>query len=310
MKVLLASDGTASARHADDIAAAIEWPDGTEIDVLCVDQLFDDEVDLSTERFAAVHVAVRSAIDERLATLSQRLAAPGRTVRARVVFGRPATVIVAEAAELGSDLVILGSHDRGALASLALGSVSAEVVDHAPCPVLVARRPALGAIVLGHDGSDAARQAEELIAGWPFLARETVQIVSVAPLLPSWYLGAQTALSPAIDGDQLQRLLDEGREDSEQIAAAAVARLRAKGVRATAQVRDGTPAAGLLESIAAADAQLVVLGSRGNTGLSRLLLGSVARTVLYQASCSVLIVRGRTPIARPFAHTDRSTVAI
>jgi hypothetical protein len=39
------------------------------------------------------------------------------------------------------------------------------------------------------------------------------------------------------------------------------------------------------------DADLVIMGSHGRTGLARLLLGSVARNVLHHASCSVLVIR-------------------
>lgn len=310
MKILLATDGSPSGKHAEDLAAATTWPDGTEIEVLCVDQFVDVELDFPADRFIAAHHAVRQEIDERLAALVQRLSRPGRTVRARVIFGRPASVVVDEAGKLGSELLIIGSHNHGALASFTLGSVSAEVVDHAPCPVLVARSSALGPIVLGHDGSEGAKEAEALVAMWPFLARETVRVVSMSRLLPPWYVGADAGMGSGINGEFLQELLDAERAESERIATAAVARLLAAGVRVSADVRQGTATDGLLDAIAAAKAQLVVVGSRGNTGLSRLLLGSVARTVLYQAPCSVLIVRETKPVAQPTLAQEHATAAV
>jgi len=298
MKILLATDGSPSAKHAEELTALTQWPEGTEIEVLCVDQLVDDEIDLPPQRFAAAHALLRRAIDDRLAALVTQLGGRGRTVRARVIFGRPASTIVDEAGQLGSELVIIGSHNHGALASLTLGSVAAEVVDHSPCPVLVARRSSLGPIVLGHDGSEGARQAEAVVAAWPFLARETVRVVTVSSLIPPWYM-ADAGMSPGLNGELLQQLLDEGHAERARIADATLARLRVAGVSASAEVRDGTAADGLLDAIAATKAQLIVVGSRGNTGLTRLLLGSVARTVLYHAACSVLIVRERKPIAPP-----------
>jgi nucleotide-binding universal stress UspA family protein len=80
-------------------------------------------------------------------------------------------------------------------------------------------------------------------------------------------------------------------------------------VRATADTRDGSAADGLLDAIADAKAELVVVGSRGNTGLTRLLLGSVARTVLYQARCSVLIVR-ETKRVPPVAAAREHAIAL
>lgn len=310
MKILLATDGSPSAQQAENLAATTSWPEGTQIDALCIDQLLDREIDLETRRFLDAHSAVRRAIDERLTALVERLSGPGRTVRARVIFGRPATAIVDEARQLGSELIIIGSHNHGALATLTLGSVSAEVADHAPCPVLVARRPTLGPIVLGHDGSDGARQAEDLVARWPFLAREIVRVVSVSPLVPPWYAGATVGLGPVIDGDFLQTLLDEQHAELRRTADAAAARLVERGVKAVADTRDGSAAAGLLDAIADAEAQLVVVGSRGNTGLTRLLLGSVARTVLYQARCSVLIVREMVRVSDVAPARERSIVLV
>jgi nucleotide-binding universal stress UspA family protein len=302
MKILLATDGSPSAKHAEALAAATTWPAGTVIEVLRVDQFVDDEIDLRPQRFAAAYAARRHEIDDRLAALVEELSGPGRTVHARVIFGRPATAIVSEAGQLGSELVLIGSHNHGAFASFTLGSVAAEVVDHAPCPVLVARSSSLGPIVLGHDGSEGAKHAEELVATWPFLAHETVRVVSVSPLLPPWYMTADAGMSSGITDEFLQEVLDERRARSARVANAATARLVERGLTASAEVRAGASADGLLDAIAAAKAQLIVVGSRGNTGLARLLLGSVARTVLYQAPCSVLIVRqsvGAPPVEKP-----------
>ena len=303
MKILLATDGSPSAQPAEALAAAIVWPEGTQIEVLCVDQLVESEVDLPRDRFAAAHAAARAEIEARLAALIERLAPRGRVVRARIVFGRPASAIVAEAGQLDSDLVIVGSHDRGPLASFALGSVAAEVVDHAPCPVLIARRPSLGPVVLGQDGSAGARQAEDLLLKWRFLLAGPVQVVSASPLVPPWYMTFDAGMSPGIDGDRIQKVVDERRAASRRDAAGSVTRLLAAGVEAKAVVRDGQPVDALLDAIAETGARLVVVGSRGNTGISRLLLGSVARSLLYRTTCSVLITREKK-VAQPKPAPD------
>jgi len=310
MKILLATDGSPSAHQAETLTATTSWPEGTEIDALCVDQLLDREIDLETQRFLDAHSATRQAIDDRMAALVERLSGPGRTVRARVVFGRPATAIVDEARQLGSELIVIGSHNHGALAAFTLGSVAAEVVDYSPCPVLVARRATFGPIVLGHDGSEGAKHAEELVASWPFLARENVRVVSVSPLVPPWYAGATVGMGPVIDGDFLQELIDEQHAELRRSADAAVARLVERGVKASADTRDGSAADGLLDAVADSRAELVVVGSRGNTGLTRLLLGSVARTVLYQAPCSVPIVRETKKVSEPAPAPDHAIVLV
>jgi len=54
-------------------------------------------------------------------------------------FGKPATKIVEGAKSWPADLIVVGSHGRGGVERLMLGSVAESVVRHAPCPVLVVR---------------------------------------------------------------------------------------------------------------------------------------------------------------------------
>ena len=56
-----------------------------------------------------------------------------------VKLGQPGRVIVEAAREWDADMIIVGSHGRGFWGRLALGSVSDEVVHHAPCSVIVVR---------------------------------------------------------------------------------------------------------------------------------------------------------------------------
>lgn len=64
----------------------------------------------------------------------------GAAVRTALAHGSPGATIVRVADEGRFDLVVVGSHRRG-VARVLLGSVAEHVVRHAPCPVLVARRP-------------------------------------------------------------------------------------------------------------------------------------------------------------------------
>ncbi|MGH7962367.1 MAG: universal stress protein [Candidatus Binatia bacterium] len=63
-------------------------------------------------------------------------------VDTRVVMGNPFWEICQTAEQEHVDLIVMGSQGRTGLAHVFLGSVAERVVRHAPCPVLVARRPA------------------------------------------------------------------------------------------------------------------------------------------------------------------------
>jgi nucleotide-binding universal stress UspA family protein len=65
------------------------------------------------------------------------------------------------------------------------------------------------------------------------------------------------------------------------------------GVRARALLLEGIPADRIVRAATSQRADLVVIGTHGRTGWSRLVLGSVASRVIGRARCPVLTVRGR-----------------
>lgn len=87
--------------------------------------------------------------------------------------------------------------------------------------------------------------------------------------------------------DRLQRA-DAGRR-----LAKLAARARQRGVRARTLILEGTPWQAITRTAKAGRARMIVLGTHGRSGLSKLFLGSVAERVVAAAPCPVLTVRGR-----------------
>jgi nucleotide-binding universal stress UspA family protein len=99
---------------------------------------------------------------------------------------------------------------------------------------------------------------------------------------------AGDALGLARGADERERLLDRGRE-----ALAAVEAIAADvGQPVETALREGTPAARICEFAAERDADLVVVGRQGMTGLGRRLLGGVTEHVLHRGDVPVLVVPG------------------
>lgn len=290
MKILFATDGSPSANRAQTLLASLKLPPDPTIDVVNVDPLYD-EGDLRPGDLKELHRLLREDTDKELAAVRAALSAPGRTVTTTVLFGRPGAAIVAAAERSGADLVVVGSRGHGPFLSALLGSVAAEVVDRAPCPVLVARGTSVDRVVLAVDDSAGSRGAEALAASLPFISSVPVRVVSVAPLLPAWYASADAAGAGAFSGEIYERILDEQRAAHQRLVSDVAKRLGARGVTTAAEVGEGDAAYEVVEAAGRVDADLIVVGSRGITGLKRVFLGSVARGILYHAPCSVLVVR-------------------
>jgi nucleotide-binding universal stress UspA family protein len=235
-------------------------------------------------------------IDRAVASLEH----PSRFVNGRVLVGRPATMLVEAASEIRAELVVVGSRGRGPIASMVLGSVSAELVDHAQCPVLVCRGGTGRSVLVAVDGSRSAHAAVTFLVANRLVAAQPMLVLSVAP-------GVQPSLSydaaGTADPDSLVRIeRSVERQRAEDHAAAAAERLRGAGYRTTWTIGVGDPAHQIIDAAGAFDAGLIVMGSRGLSGLDRIVLGSVARNVLLHASTSVLIVH------EPVRVEDRETV--
>lgn len=296
MRILFATDGSQPANLARDLLASIRWPAGSTIRIITAVESAPVIIGapwVPTGAIAdveAIEADLRARSEVVLAEAARGIHHAEWHVEARLLRGRAASCIVEDAREFGADLIVVGSRGHGGLLSMLLGSVASEVVDHAPCPVLVARRPALTRVVLAHDGSPYAMTAEGLLKSWPIFASVAVEVVSAAEQHGPWHVPTSLALYPPDQPDYfapLRELLQHHRE----LAEAAADRLRQAGLRATPVVVEGDPAHALLHAAEERQADLILLGTHGRTGLARLMLGSVARNVLHHAHVSVLIAR-------------------
>ena len=308
MRILVAIDGSASAKRAVDLIASIPRLDDCLVRLVSVAPVRSDILgvprgmaippDAAALEASVVNVHRAALDDARREIGCARADLAVETVLAR---GRAASTIVDQARDMDADLVVVGHRGMGEWESRLLGSVSAEVVDHAPCPVLVVRDDQLGPVVLAVDGSTHA-QAAEAVVGWPMFAGLPVTVVTVvdsgfpyaAAVAPALYAETMTAFTAALEAERHARAAD---------SQSAVTRLRSDGVTSEADVRTGDPTHEIVACARERAASVIVIGSRGQTGLRRLVLGSVARGVLLQAPCSVLIVHEGARVDRErFEH--------
>jgi nucleotide-binding universal stress UspA family protein len=137
-RLLLATDlSTASERAADEaIRLAVE--SGAQLVVLSV--VDPRRLRLPGGRFLRRIDQERSRVEEGARMLADRARAAGARATFLVWEGDPAEVILAACEAEDVDVVILGSHRRGLLGRLVLGSMSARVSELSKCPVLVVPR--------------------------------------------------------------------------------------------------------------------------------------------------------------------------
>jgi nucleotide-binding universal stress UspA family protein len=297
--IVIGYDGSTCADTAVELVSSLAWEPGASVSLITV------VPDLRRVRSVWGSAIVGSAaqIDEQLTTQGREtLESPAARLRARglacepvVDRGRAPQVLTASTERVKADLIVVGSRGLGPIQSMLLGSVSQEVIDLAPAPVLIVRQPAVTQIVFGTDGSPGAEAAEQTLVALPVPAGTVVRVVSVAEIIRQSTVG----LAPALYGQAMAWQVEseaDARRLHQTLAEEAADRLRGRGMRVTSEARTGDPAGELLAAATEVGADLIVVGSRGRTGLARLVLGSVARRVVQHADASVLIAS--TPAAR------------
>ncbi len=313
-QVLFATDLSEAAGVAERLVGSIPWPPEAEIRVVTVVPWVRDLV--GTPWMAVAPISVDD-IESSQVTWAEtnakevcaRLGARGLDVSWVVMRGQPADAIVDVARRESVDLVVVGGRGLGALEGALLGSVSEAVADRAPCPVLIARTPELHRSLIADDGSPGAEDAIEYVRSRRHLLGTVTRLLAVHRLGDMW---AESFEMP-MDAHSAQSMA----EDRAALWAAARAalesdakELHAAGQDTEVEVEEGRPASEIVDAALRWHADLVVVGSRHRTGVTRLVLGSVGRHVLHHSHCSVLLV-GHLPAeaAATTIHTEPVSVS-
>jgi len=137
-KILVAVDDAPISAHAADIAAELAQLTGAELAFIHV---IDAELVNAADTGIQPDVFVASAKEDarNLIEAFRKRLPQKATALDFVPIGTPHTEIVNAAKDWPADLIVIGSHGRGGIKRVLLGSVAEGVMRSAPCPVLVVR---------------------------------------------------------------------------------------------------------------------------------------------------------------------------
>lgn len=285
--VLVAIDFSEGSRAALDFAAGLARRLGARLTALHVTRpyatydplpAFPAPAPLDPERQRAIEDDLRRFVTP-----------PGSEHPRAEVFlrdGDPADEILAQAAEGGADLVVLGTHGRRGFERWILGSVTERVARTADRSVLAvpstARAPAFGHVLCALDLSDSSAQTLEPAAAIAQALGAELTVLYVADG-SHWY---EPAPMSGVDVEAVrQAVASSARERLAELIVHHVP----KGISVDVQVAFGR-APREIERVAAG-ADLVVLGASSSRGVDRFFFGSTAQHVLRAGVCPVLLVR-------------------
>lgn len=225
------------------------------------------------------------------ALLSELPPAERKAVTSHCRFGAPLGTIMHYAEAHAADLIVMGATGKTRLSKYILGGVAGKTIRHAECPVLCVPHDEardFKSILVATDFSACSWQA---LGSGSLLAAKSGAKLSVAHVTPSaWSL--PPGLNVGLTGqgtNWLELLQREAREQLDEF----VDKARSQGVRVDDKVLlMGSPAQSLLHHAKESSTDLIVVGTHGRSPVARLMLGSVAETIVHNALVPVLTVRG------------------
>jgi len=177
--------------------------------------------------------------------------------------------IIDEATRNHVNMIIMGTHGRTGLKRLMMGSVTAKVIGHSTCNVLVVPLDAkieCGNILVATDGSKYSDAA-------------AIEAIGVSKRCGSSLIVISVATS------------DEEIKSAEDNVKKVVELAEKEGIKTDGLAVKGIPYEAIVDASKRKGADLIVVGSHGRTGLERLFMGSVTERVIGHSESAVLVVR-------------------
>jgi nucleotide-binding universal stress UspA family protein len=293
-RILCPIDFSESSRHALEHAAALaHWYDAR-ITALHVSELFQVPAVLPGNPSSVIGPYISR--DTVIANMEQFTAPLRDSVPIEIALeeGTVARTIVETATRLPADLIVMGTHGRGGVEHLMLGSVTEKVLRKTPCPVLVVP-PAIPAQARGQvrferilcpvDFGASSRRALTYALS---LAQETQATLTMLHVLEPIH-----DESVALPYDRVEHYRQREADAREQLREAIPDDAR-DWCRPVEIIGSGKPYREILRVAAESRSDLIVMGVEGHSVLERMFFGSTANHVVRRAACPVLTLRSQT----------------
>ncbi|EMA24685.1 universal stress protein [Haloarcula argentinensis] len=276
--ILVPTDGSPGSERAFEAAATLARTHDTTVHVLSVvdEHGPTDDWDYDGDSPAAAFIESQA----------NHVDTEDLSVTAAVREGVVHDAVLDYADETDINLIVMGTHGRTGVRRFLLGSVTEKVVRLADVPVLSVKADAepgtvsFDDILLPTDGSSGAEAAIEPAGALASVTDATVHLVSV---VDTRSLGVDVGSSVIVD--ELESVATDAVENTSD-------RLSEMGVETVeTAIAHGVPYRAILDAIEEADADLVIIGTHGRTGIDRYLLGSVAEKLVRTSPVPVMTVR-------------------
>ncbi|MGB5854294.1 MAG: universal stress protein [Oceanisphaera sp.] len=206
--------------------------------------------------------------------------------RCHVLLGKPYQVLGKQVRQLEADVLIVGRHHIEPLRDLFVGTTAERLLRHCDTPLLMV-------------STDSIEPYQNILAATDFSRSSHHALQASLKLAPQAEIQLVHVCDPPFmgfvryDQQDLDEMLEQKRERLRQEVATEMAHFLAEDdhSRIHTDILTGDVQVRLTEAVELHRPQLLVLGTHGRQGISRLLIGSVATSFLSTLPCDVLVAR-------------------
>jgi nucleotide-binding universal stress UspA family protein len=306
MKILLALDRSTNSMSAAKFLRTFPVPPDSSVYLFHVTETpnlagFSQVYDIPhlEQQIATMRMNIKEKASVYFSKIQRLYQSQGITMHQVVRDGIPGAEIMNFIEAERIDLVVMGRRGLSNLKRFLLGSVSEWVIADAPCSVVVVRplrrkgktkRKAMH-FLLATDGSEDARSAAHFLGSLQPPGGSVLTIVHVVDSFHEHMISRVLSTRRGEIDRVAKDLLKLRKERGVKILGETSHELRKAGWQVRESLLVGHPADQILKASGQACPDLIVLGSRGLTGMRRFFLGSVSHKVVRNAPASVLVVR-------------------
>jgi universal stress protein E len=289
-RIVAATDFSARANRAVQRAVRLAMEHGAELHLLHVLPIFPLETfkRLVVDTPLETEQMLYNRINSMLQRLAEALARSGMVVRHHVAIGRAHVEINRYAESHHADLIVLGDQGENFAQEFFLGTTVSKTLRKGQCPLLIVKQEPMDQyrhVLVPVDFSAPSRLA--LHMALKVAPQTPIQVLHVAemPFRDKMWWEAELSDEKTIESYRAKMLNDTHRAMEEIIADCAPG-----DTRVTPSIEQGYPPAVIQDKARSLNADLIVIGKRGETELDEALFGSVTKHVLYETACDVLVV--------------------
>jgi len=289
--ILFPTDFSAQAERAMDCLSALK---STGVEEVVLVHAIDTQPAMDVDGLGlGVLERWQEEAEHKLGEAAGRLKAEGLIVKRLLKTGPPSLAIVEAALENGVSLIVIGSHGKGYIEEMLLGSTTEEVLRRSPIPVLVEKFRSVEAagkgawklvsqklftkILYPTDFSQTAEHVQDLIKHLKGVGAEEVIVLHVQ------------------DFNGLRRYLPKRVDEVSQLNSGRLEAIRgeleAAGLKVKTVLREGPPFQEIMKVADEEGVSLIAMGSTGRSMVDEALIGSVSGKVVRMAAQPVLLVK-------------------